>query len=275
VRALENQVAIVTGAGQGIGREVARALARDGASVVVNDLDELSARTVAGELVEAGERAVAFPGDVTARDFATRIMTFTVNALGAVDVLVNNAGYTWPAPIEATSDEQFQAMLDVHLLSPFRMLRAAFPIFRRQHEHDLRNRLVRQRRVLNVSSITALYGLAGHANYAAAKGGLISLTKSAAKELAPVGVNANCVAFGFVSTRLTASQEEISSHIEIEGRRLPLGIPGAQRQGLAGAIPLGRPAEVTEAAAAIRFLCGPESSYITGEVLTCGGGLVL
>jgi 3-oxoacyl-[acyl-carrier protein] reductase len=243
--------------------------------VVVNDLDEPSARTVVRQLVDADGRAVAFPGDVTARDFATGIINFAVESFGALDVLVNNAGYTWPAPIETATDEQFQAMLDVHLMSPFRMMRAAFPVFRRQHEQDLRDGLVRQRRVLNVSSITALYGLAGHANYAAAKGGLISLTKSAAKELAPLRVNANCVAVGFVGTRLTASQEEVSNHIEIEGRRLPLGIPGAQRRGLADAIPLGRPAEVTEAASAVRFLCGPESSYITGEVLTCAGGLVL
>ena len=267
---LKDRVAIVTGAGRGIGQAIAVKLAAHGARIVVNDLEpEPAAETVA--LVErAGGRAVAVTGSVTAPELAAQLVEAAVSDLGGLDVIVNNAGYTWDAVIQKTTDEQWAAILDVHLTGPFRLLRAAQPVFKRLAEAERVAGTARHRKVVNVSSISGLAGNPGQANYAAAKAGVVGLTKTLAKEWGRYAVNVNAVAYGVIRTRLTDPAGP--GHIDVDGRRLAVGINHDIAASLDRAIPLGRPGTVEEPAGAAYLLCTPEADYITGEVLVCAGG---
>jgi 3-oxoacyl-[acyl-carrier protein] reductase len=270
---LKDKVALITGGGRGIGRSVALKLAADGARIVVNDLDREPAQAVVDEIKAAGGDAIAFPGNVCAPGFAAGFVGAAVESFGGVDIVVNNAGYTWDGAIQKMSDEQWQAMLDVHMTAPFRILRAAFEPMRDAAKREAEEGREVIRRVVNVASLTGVNGAAMQANYASAKAGVLGLTKSLAKEWGRYKIAVNCVAFGFVETRLTGVRKaDEASTINIEGRELSVGIAQQTYDTLAQRIPLGRGATVEEAAGAIYLMCIPESNYINGQIICCDGG---
>jgi 3-oxoacyl-[acyl-carrier protein] reductase len=268
VGVLDGKSAIVTGSARGIGRAVAELLSDNGAQVLINDLDGEVAEQAAQEI--KGETTV-FAGDLTKPDIPDQLVQKAVDEFGKVDIIVNNAGYTWDGPIHKMGDEQFQAMLDIHTIVPFRIMRAAAPHLREpaKKERDAGEEVFRK--IVNVSSISGTFGNAGQANYSAAKAGLVGLTKTVAKEWGQFKINVNAVAFGFVETRLTASKEEAGSFTK-DGEEIKLGIPEQLRQMAAMIIPLGRPAQPEEAAGPVFFLCGPYSNYVHGQVLNVTGG---
>jgi 3-oxoacyl-[acyl-carrier protein] reductase len=267
---LEGKSALITGAGRGIGRAAAALLVEHGARVLVNDVDAETATEAADEL---GERAAPFAGDVTVAGVAEEMVASAAERFGGLDIVVNNAGYTWDGILHRMTDEQFQAMLDVHTVAPFRVLRAAAPHLREAAKREREEGRVVFRKVVNVSSISGTMGNAGQANYAAGKAGLVGLTKTLAKEWGPLAINVNAVAFGFVETRLTAAKGEAGS-VERGGERIELGIPAPLREAAAATIPLGRAATPEEAAGAIFFLCSPWSNFVHGQVLTVTGGQI-
>jgi 3-oxoacyl-[acyl-carrier protein] reductase len=270
---LENQVAILTGAGRGIGAAAARLFAEHGASVVVSDRDEEPARAVAQEIESAGGKAIAVPGDVTDPEFPERLIAKTIETFGSLHILVNNAGYTWDGMLHKMTDRQWQAMLDVHNTAPFRLIRAAAPYMRDAAKKEFAEGLPRRPRcIVNVSSTSGLHGNPGQANYATAKLGIVGLTKTIAKEWGPLGIRCNAVAFGYIETRLTAPKEN-GETISVEGEEVQLGIPQMLKEGLSMFIPLGRGGTPEEAAAAILFLASPLASYVNGHTLEVTGGL--
>ncbi|CAM3635393.1 SDR family NAD(P)-dependent oxidoreductase [Tsukamurella ocularis] len=261
---LGGRTALITGAGRGIGRAIACTLAARGATVVVNDVDpEPAAGTV--ELITAGGgTAVTCVGSVTDADFPDRFVQTALDATGGLDIIVNNAGFYWNDPIEDMSDEQWDAVLDADLTAPFRIMRAAAPIIRRHPT-------AYHRKVVNISSNAGVVGLERQSNYAAAKAGLIGMTKCMAKEWGRYGVNVNAVAFGWIATRLTAAAENLA-HIEVDGHRMPVGMRPEKRDLAARVIPLGRSGTAEEAAGAVYLLCTPDADYINGQCLVCDGG---
>ena len=273
MKKLDNKVAIVTGSGRGIGRSVALKLASEGASVVVNDLDAEPAQAVVKEIIAMGGAAVACPGSVVAPDFAERLVKTTVDNFGGIDIIVNNAGYTWDNVIQKMNDEQWYAIMDVHLTAPFRILRAAQPVIRAQQKADAEAGREVLRKVVNISSIAGIGGNAGQANYAAAKAGIIGLTKTMSKEWGRMKVNVNCVAFGLIKTRLTEATADSNARIKIEGRDIRVGVNPELMDTLEKSIPLGRAGTPEEAAGAVYLFCTPESDYISGQTVICGGGI--
>jgi 3-oxoacyl-[acyl-carrier protein] reductase len=268
VGVLDGKSAIVTGSARGIGRAVAEELAGQGAQVLINDLDGDVAEQAASEI--EGETAV-FAGDLTKEGVPDQLVQKAVDEFGKLDIIVNNAGYTWDGPVHKLSDEQFQAMLDIHTIVPFRVIRAAAPHLREPAKKEKEAGEEVFRKIVNVSSISGTFGNAGQANYSAAKSGVVGLTKTVAKEWGQFKINVNAVAFGFVETRLTASKEEGGS-FDKDGQEIKLGIPEQMRAMAAMIIPLGRPAQPEEAAGPVFFLCGPWSNYVHGQVLNVTGG---
>jgi len=265
---LDGKAAIVTGAGRGIGRAAAALLVEHGARVVVNDLDPDLADEAAREL---GGETVWFGGDVTKAGVPEGLVGRAVEAFGGLDILVNNAGYTWDGVVHRMTDEQFMAMLEIHTVAPFRIIRAAAPHMRDVAKQEKEEGLAVFRKIVNVTSISGVMGNAGQANYASGKAGLIGLTKTLAKEWGQFKINVNAVAFGFVETRLTASKEEAGT-FKKDGEEIKLGIPEQMRQMASMVIPLGRPASPEEAAGPVFFLCTPWANYVHGQVLNVTGG---
>lgn len=266
---LDDKVAIVTGSARGIGRATAELLASQGAKVVINDLDGDVAQQTASEI--QGETAV-FAGDLTAGDAPERLIKTAIDAWGRIDVIVNNAGYTLDGPIHRLSDDWFQKMLDIHLIAPFRVIRAAAPYLREPAKAEREQGQEVFRKIVNVSSTSGMFGNAGQANYAAGKAGIVGLTKTLAKEWGQFKVNVNAVAFGFIETRLTSAKNE-ENVAEIGGERVQLGIPEQLRGMAAMLIPLGRAGTPEEAAGGVFFLCSPWSNYVHGQVLNITGGM--
>src|SRR4051795_11506017 len=248
---LDDKVAIVTGSARGIGRATAELLAEHGAKVLINDLDGDVAEQASGEI--AGE-TIAFSGDLTKGDTPDRLVQTAVDAWGRLDIVVNNAGYTRDAPVHKMSDEQFQAMLDIHNVVPFKVLRAAAPHLREPAKKEREEGREVFRKVVNVSSTSGMFGNAGQVNYSSGKAGVVGLTKTLAKEWGGFKINVNAVAFGFVDTRLTASKDD-ANQMEVEGQKIHLGIPEQMRAMAAAIIPLARAATPEEAAGGIFFLC--------------------
>ena len=268
---LEGKVAIVSGSGRGIGRAVALKLASEGARVVVNDLDEAPARDTAEAIVAAGGEAVVCTGTVTAPDFGDRFVAMALDSFGGLDIIVNNAGYTWDSVIQKMTDEQFQAIMDVHVTAPFRILRAAAEPIRRFSKAEAAAGREIFRKVVNVSSVSGLGGNAGQINYAAGKAAVVGMTKTLAKEWGRYKVNVNCVAFGFIRTRMT---QPIATEADAAGGARKVGVQPAMIQHLEqNAIPLGRLGTPEEAADGVYLFCSPESNYISGQVVTVGGGI--
>jgi 3-oxoacyl-[acyl-carrier protein] reductase len=265
---LDDKVAIVTGSARGIGRATAELLSEQGAKVLINDLDGDVAEQTAGEI--AGE-TVVYGGDLTKPGAPDELVKAAVDAWGRLDIVVNNAGYTRDNVIHKMTDEEFQAMLDIHTIVPFRVLRAAAPHMREPAKKERDEGVEVFRKIVNVSSISGTMGNAGQANYSAAKAGVVGLTKTLAKEWGGFKINVNAVAFGYIETRLTASKEG-SNVMEIGGETVQLGIPDQMRQMAPVTIPLGRPGTPEEAAGGVFLLCSPWSNYIHGQVLNVTGG---
>jgi 3-oxoacyl-[acyl-carrier protein] reductase len=265
---LDGKAAIVTGSARGIGRATAELLSESGARVLINDLDGDVAEQTASEI--AGE-TVVYAGDLTAEGAPEDLVKTAVDAWGKLDIVVNNAGYTQDAPIHKMSDEQFQNMLDIHNIVPFRVLRAAAPHLREPAKQEREEGREVFRKVVNVSSISGTMGNAGQANYSSGKAGVVGLTKTLAKEWGQFKINVNAVAFGYIETRLTASKEE-SNVMEIHGEKVQLGIPDQLRQMAPMMIPIGRPGSPEEAAGGVFFLCSPWSNFVHGQVLNITGG---
>lgn len=269
---LEGKVALITGSGRGIGRSIALKLASEGASVVVNDLDEAPAQEVVEEIRAAGGQAVACVGSVTAPDFAERFIGMAVSEFKGLDIIVNNAGYTWDNVVQKMTDEQWYAMLDVHLTAPFRILRAAQPVMRALAKQEKEAGKSVVRKVVNISSVAGLFGNAGQTNYSTAKAGIVGMTQTLAKEWGRMNVTVNCVAYGFIKTRLTVSADSDATE-NIDGREIKVGVNPDLMAAMERMIPLGRGGSPDEAAGAVYLLCIPESDYVSGQTLMCSGGL--
>jgi 3-oxoacyl-[acyl-carrier protein] reductase len=268
---LDGKSAIITGSARGIGRATAELFCSEGAKVLINDLDGDVAEEAAKEI--DGETAV-FAGDLTKPGACDDLVKAATDAFGQVDALVNNAGYTWDGVVHKMTDEQFQAMLDIHTIVPFRMIRALAPTWREAAKAELEKGDENFRKIVNVTSISGTMGNAGQANYSSGKAGVTGLTKTIAKEWGRFKVNCNAVAFGFVETRLTQAKEK-GEKMEAAGEsteQVELGIPEQMREMAKVTIPLGRPAQPEEAAAPVLFLCSPLSNYVHGQVINVTGG---
>jgi 3-oxoacyl-[acyl-carrier protein] reductase len=269
---LDGKVAIVTGSGRGIGRSIALKLASEGARVVVNDLDPDPCQETVEEIVAAGGEAVGCHGNVTAPDFAERFVGTAVETYKSIDIIINNAGYTWDNVIQKMNDEQWYAMLDCHVTAPFRILRAAQPVIRAmsKKESEAGQRVVRK--VVNISSVAGLFGNAGQVNYATAKAGIVGLTQTLAKEWGRISVTVNCIAFGLIKTRLTVGADG-NATAHIDGKDIKVGVNPDLLTMMERSIPLGRGGTPDEAAGAVYLFCIPESDYVSGQTLLCSGGL--
>ena len=265
---LDGKSAIITGSARGIGRATAELFVAEGAKVLINDIDGDVAEQAASEI--DGETAV-FSGDLTTPGAADDLVAAAIDAFGSVDAVVNNAGYTWDGVVHRMSDEQFQAMLDIHTIVPFRVIRALAPQWREAAKAEQAEGREVFRKIVNISSVSGTMGNAGQANYSAAKAGVTGLTKTIAKEWGQFKINCNAIAFGFVETRLTAAKEN-AGEIEREGEKIELGIPEQMRQMGKMMIPLGRAAEPAEAAGPVLLLCSDYANYIHGQVINVTGG---
>jgi 3-oxoacyl-[acyl-carrier protein] reductase len=267
---LDGKAAIVTGSARGIGRATAEMFAAEGAKVLINDLDADVAEQASGEI--AGETAV-HAGDLTADGACDALVAAAVDAFGSVDIVVNNAGYTWDGVAHRTTDEQFQAMLDIHTIVPFRVARALAPFWREAAKKEREEGVEVFRKLINTSSTTGMFGNPGQINYAAGKAGVVGITKTLAKEWGQFKINVNAVAFGFVETRLTAAKEEGGEITSPTGEKIELGIPEQMRAMAQAIIPLGRGATPQEAAGPVLFLASPLANYVHGQVLNITGGM--
>jgi len=268
---LDGKTAIITGSARGIGRATADLLSAEGAQVTINDIDGDIAEQAAGEI--KGE-TIAVSGDLTKPGACDEVVQKTIDAFGKIDILVNNAGYTWDGVAHKMTDEQFQAMLDIHTVVPFRMCRAVAPHMRdpAKAERDRGEEVFRK--IINITSISGTMGNAGQVNYSSGKAGVTGLTKTLAKEWGQFKINVNAVAFGFVETRLTQAKEKGETMKAGEGGPdVAIGIPEQMRTMASVLIPLGRPAQPDEVAAAALFLASDEASYVSGAVLTVDGGM--
>ena len=264
---LKGKTALITGSGRGIGRVVAIKLAEAGASVMLNDIDRAPLMAVGSLIDEEGGAVRAMPGDITSKEFPQKLVDATVAGFGSIDIIVNNAGYTWDNVIQKTTDEQFQAMLDIHVVAPFRILRAASGWIRETAKREIAEGQRVVRKVVNVTSISGIDGNAGQVGYAAGKAGINGITKTLAKEWARYNVTVNSVGFGYVDTRLVQPMGSENSVIEMQGHKIRIGVPTAAREAI------GRLGTPEEAAGPILFFCSPMSDFVSGEVLVVSGGL--
>jgi 3-oxoacyl-[acyl-carrier protein] reductase len=270
---LAGRTAVVTGAAHGIGRATADLLAEQGATLVLADADGAALEHARVEITgRHGVEAVACAGDLTEPDVAHDVVDAAVRTTGALDVVVNAAGYNLNAHVVSMADDDWQRMLDVHVTAPFHLLRAAGRYFQKAYEQDAAEGREVFRKVVNVSSI-AVMGSAAQANYAAGKAALVGLTKSLAKEWASWRVNVNAVAFGSIDTRLTRPRTEDNRAV-IGGAELQLGLSPRVREVAVSDIPFGRIGTAREAAGGIFLLCTPWSDWVTGQLLVVSGGQV-
>lgn len=274
MKRLEKRVALVTGAARGVGRSIAFKLAEEGARLVINDLNEEPLHEVASTLAAQGAEVVSVAGSVTDPRFPERFVEEAINRFHGIDILVNNAGYIWNSRVEKTTDEQWNAMLDVHLGAPFRIIRKVVQYWKSSPLQAEDATAGRHRKIVNVSSISGTHGAAGQIGYSAAKAGLVGLTLSLARELGPDRVNVNAVAFGLIETRMT---QEIKGEtaIDIHGRKLRVGLTRAALDDIHLRIPLRRGGTPEEAAGGVVLLCMPEADYISGQVVEIDGGFAI
>lgn len=271
---LQDKTALISGSGRGIGKAIALKLASEGAKIVVNDLDADPANETVAEIRAKGGQAHACIGSVTEAGFGERFVSAAIDNFGGLDIIVNNAGYTWDGVVQKTTDEQFQAMLDVHLVAPFRILRAAIEPIRAFTKREAEEGRKVYRKVVNISSIAGLGGNAGQVGYSSAKAGIVGLTKTLCKEWGRYGVNVNTVAFGLIETRLTRQLGGEAASISIGERQIKVGIQKDLLQAMEKQmIPLGRAGTPEDAANGVYLFCLPESDYISGQVVVVGGGI--
>ncbi len=271
---LSGKVALVTGAGRGIGQAVAMKLASEGAAVFVNDLDaEPMAETIAA-INDAGGSAVGLAASVTASGAADELVNGAIDALGGLDIIVNNAGYIWNTTIQNQTDEQIDAMLDVHAAAPMKILRAAAPFFRERHRIEQSEGRSVTRKIVNISSMAAVYGMPAAVSYAAGKGAVVGMTNGLAREWGRYNITVNSVAFGYIDTRLTQRFEKGGqATIHVDGKDHKVGFPDGAQHDLLKLIPMGRLGSPEDAANGVYLFCAPESDYVTGQTLVVGGGL--
>jgi 3-oxoacyl-[acyl-carrier protein] reductase len=269
---LDGKTALVTGSGRGIGRAIASKLASAGASVMLNDLDEEAVMQTQSELRSKGYRICHSTGDLADAAYPDQLIDNTLSTFGSVDIIVNNAGYSWDNVIQKMSDEQFLAMLEIHLLVPFRILRAASGYIREAAKKEIAAGDRVMRKVVNITSIAGTDGNPGQAGYSSGKAGVIGLTKTLAKEWGRYNVNVNAVGFGLIATRLVQSLQGNGEKLAMKGHEIKLGVQQGMLDSIKNACPLGRLGTPEEAAGAVLFFCSPLSDYVTGEVLICGGG---
>ncbi len=267
---LIDKVAIVTGAARGIGAEITAQLSGRGASVVIADIDESELRAVAAALPGPSTTVAA---DLTHADAGNMLVSAAIESWRRLDIVINNAGYAWDGPLHTMTDEQFMAMLEIHTVTPFRILRAAAKVMRSAAKQELAEGHLQHRKVVNVVSLSGLMGQSGQANYSAAKGATIAMTKALAKEWGPLAINVNAVAPGFIDTRLTAARDPGNS-IEVGGLSHQLGISDTMRGTALATNPLGRVGSAADVAAAVTWLASPASDYVNGHVLTVSGGQI-
>jgi len=244
---MENKVAVITGSGRGIGKAIALRLAQDKMNIVVCDIDDDSINTAVKQIEQTGVKAVAIKVDVTDSEQVTHLFDETMKAFGSVDVLVNNAGITRDNLLIRMQESEWDAVISVNLKGSFNCLKSAAKIMMKQ----------RSGKIVNLSSVVGVMGNVGQANYAASKGGLISLTKSAAKELAARNITVNAVAPGYIETEMTKNL-----HDNVKEAFLNL-------------IPLKRPGQPDDIANVVSFLVSPAADYITGQVIHIDGGMVM
>jgi 3-oxoacyl-[acyl-carrier protein] reductase len=272
-RLLEGRTAIVTGAGRGIGRATAEIFAQHGAKVVVSDIDPAPAGEAVEAILAAGGQAISIPGDVTNPAFPNLIVGSAIEKFGAIDIIVNNAGYTWDAVIHKMTDEQWEAILAVHLTAPFRIIRAASTFLRETAKREkAEHGAATARKIVNISSTSGTRGNPGQANYSSGKAGVIGLTKMLAKEWGQFNIQVNCVAFGRIETRLTQAKEK-GEKIHRGNADIAIGIPAERLDRTTPMIPMGRAGTPQEGAGAILFFASPLSNYVSGQVLEVAGGL--
>lgn len=270
---LEGKVCIVTGAGRGIARAAALLFAREGGKVVVCELDAEPAKDTVDEIKKMGGVAQAVIGDITKEGVPEKIVQTATETLGGLDVLVNAAGYTWDALVQTMTDQQWEAMMMIHLTAPFRILRAAAPFIRAQAKAEKAAGRNVMRKIINISSTSGTQGNAGQLNYSTAKAGVMGMTKTLAKEWGRFNVNANCIAYGAIETRLVQKKVKgAEAFIERDGVRIPIGVPEEGRDKWKTVIPLGRAGTPEEAAGPILFLASSLSDYVSGQTLIVGGG---
>lgn len=269
---LDGKVCIVTGGGRGIAREACLLFAKEGGKVVVCDLDEAPANETVGAIKKMGGQAVAVVGDITADGIPEKIIKTAIDKFSGIDVIVNAAGYTWDSTIQNMTDKQWDAMQNIHLKAPFRILRAAANFIREKAKEEQAAGKIVMRKVINISSGAGTGGNSGQANYSSAKAGVIGLTKTLSKEWGRYNVNVNCIPYGVIETRLTQDKEK-GECVEVDGQKIAVGIPKANKGNIAMFIPLGRVGTANEAARVILFFASPLSDYVSGEVLLVAGGL--
>lgn len=266
---LAKRAAVVTGAGRGIGFAIAKKLVEAGASVLLVDIDESALREATAQL----RNAASITGDLADPEFPDVVIAKLLKEFGSVDVVVNNAGYTWDNVIQKTADEQFQAMLDIHVVAPFRLLRAASSWIREKakKENEAGTRVMRK--VVNITSISGIDGNAGQIGYSSGKAAVVGMTKTLAKEWGRYNVTVNAVGFGLIDTRLIRPMDGVQDEISIGQRQVRIGMQEQFREQAMKTIPLGRLGTPDDAANAVFFFCSPLSDYVTGEVLVCSGGV--
>lgn len=270
---LAGKAALVTGGGRGIGRAIARKLGEAEASILLVDIDEAALGEAKAAIEASGGRVATIAGDLTQTKFPEHVIETLLNEFGSIDIIVNNAGYTWDSVIQKTTDEQFQAMLDIHVVAPFRLLRAASHWIRERAKKEIETGKRVTRKIVNITSISGVDGNPGQAGYASGKAAAIGLTKTLAKEWARYKVTVNAVAFGLIDTRLIKPMEDTETQISIGPRQVHVGMQAQAREQLAKQIPLGRLGTPEDAANAVFFFCSSLSDYVTGEVLVCSGGM--
>ncbi len=270
---LSGKTAIVTGAARGIGRAIAEKLASACASVLLVDIDESALEQARTPIASLGSNVSTIAGDLTQPEFPEAVVKKTLEEFGSIDIIVNNAGYTWDSVIQKTSDEQFQAMLDIHVVTPFRLLRAASHFLRETAKKEKEADTHTTRKVVNITSISGLDGNPGQIGYASGKAAIVGLTKTLAKEWGRYNVTVNAVGFGLIDTRLIKPMDDPETAISIGERELRVGMQAQIREQATRMIPLGRLGTPEDAANAVFFFCSPLSDYVTGEVLVCSGGM--
>ena len=269
VEGIAGRVAVVTGAGRGIGQGVALRLAKEGASVVANDLDQGPLDETLRQIEESGGTAAGLAASVTDADVGERLASLAIERFGGLHIVVTAAGFLWDGMIHRMTDEQFNSIVDVHLGGTFRVVRDAFKVMREHARQEKeRGEAVPARHIVTISSLSG-FGNLGQANYSAAKAGIAGLTRTVAIEGAMFNVLANSMAFGFIDTRMTRAMESQSEYVS----GAPQGIPEAARNRALEAIPLKRAAAVEEAVGPIVFLCSDLSTYVTGALLEVNGGV--